>query len=337
MAISYAQYEAVGAHVFLPEGPFGTVGQPPLPNFKPGTVVGGDAEGEFTYLTFAPTTSVTLNQGDVLFWDHTYLAAPLITPSAALGAGGLGVDVGTFFLGGRSGDPAASQGDYWSYTFAPGIYGIWVQRAGTSLIKTGTITSQSTPAVSTATAGLISQIAVVGHAVTVGPLFTIPQTQAFVGTTSANSPIITAVTAANGSVLYGLEKGMVLTGTGIATAPAPVIVDIQGNTITMSANAASAQSGTTVTASTQQFVASGANGASYLTSSQVGPLSNIFPNQTLNGTGVSAQTITSITGSPGNWVVNLSGTLSSAATNATYTATGYYAGYLRWPTVTAGA
>ena len=342
MVIAYREYEGIGGKIFAPDGPYtsitGNQGAIPAPNWALGTIVAGDSEGEFAYLQLAVTASLTLNQGDVLTWDRGYNAAPLVTPTAAGGLGGILVDVGTFFLGGRIGDPAAvlGQGNLWSYTFSPGIYYIWAQRAGTSAVKCGTITTQATNTVSTATAGQIAQITQSGHAVVLQGVATAPQSQTFTGTTTNGSTSITAVTPINGVAIYGLERGDVLTGTGIATAPAPVITDIQGSTIIMSA-AATASGTVTITASTQQFVASGANGGTTLTSTQ-SALSNIFPNQTLNGTGVSALTISSITGSPGNWTINLSGgTLSSGATNATYTATGYYLGYVRWPYVNASA
>jgi hypothetical protein len=339
MVIAYREFEGIGARIFAPEGPFtsisGNQGPNPSSDWALGTICAGDAESEYVYLQLVVTASLTLNQGDVLVWDHTYSAVPLLTPAAASGLGGVGVDVGTFFLGGRVGDPAAilGQGNNWSYTFAPGLYYIWVQRAGTSLLKAGTITTQATASVSTAVAGQISQITQVGHALTVGPVFTIPQSVTFTGTLTSGSTSITACSAANGSALYGIERGMVLTGTSGFAAGA-VVADIQGSTIVMSIAATATASAQTNTATTQQFVGSGASGASFLTSSQ-SALSNIYPNQTLNGTGVTALTITSITGAPGSWTINLSSTLSGAATNATYTATGYYVGYLRWATVTA--
>jgi hypothetical protein len=50
MTIAIAQFEAVGARIYLPEGPFGAAGQTPFPSFKVGTVAAGDDEAEFVYV-----------------------------------------------------------------------------------------------------------------------------------------------------------------------------------------------------------------------------------------------------------------------------------------------
>jgi len=127
----------------------------------------------------------------------------------------------------------------------------------------------------------------------------------------------------------------VLTGTHIATGPAPVITDIGAGTVTMSANGTGGSS-QTITASTQQFVAiAGVNGAYTVTATA---LSNIYPNQTLSGTNLGSSTVVnSIAGNPGAYVLTLSVANSGTVSNATATATGYYVGYLRWPYITASA
>src|SRR5271165_5797404 len=134
MTISNFQFEGVGGRTFTPEGPYGAAGQTPLPSFKPGAVVAGDSEAELTFLLFPVTAAVTLNQGDLLVWDNSYAASQTSFVFATAGYPA-GADVGAFFLGGRVGDVAAAPaaGNQFSYTFSPGVYGIWVQRAGTSL------------------------------------------------------------------------------------------------------------------------------------------------------------------------------------------------------------
>ncbi len=71
MTIASFQFEAIGAHVYLPEGPFGSGGNFPQPSFKPGTVVSGDQGAEFIYLFVNVVTAVTANQGDAYCWDST--------------------------------------------------------------------------------------------------------------------------------------------------------------------------------------------------------------------------------------------------------------------------
>ena len=144
MTIAYREYEAIGGRIFLPTL-LGLAGQTPLPEWAFGTVAAGDAESEFVYLQFAPTVAVTLNQGDALVWDNSYM---VVQAGTGTGFHPFGADLGAFFLGGRLGDPAVSQGSFWSYTFQPGVYGIWVQRAGTSLINMASITAQTRGVVS---------------------------------------------------------------------------------------------------------------------------------------------------------------------------------------------
>src|SRR5580692_848142 len=162
MTTANRQWEAIGPRIYVPEGPFGLVGAMGAlagPTFNFGDVVDGNAEAEFIYLKYSPVSSVTFNQGDVFVWDSTLMAVP-----SKLGSGyhAFGSHVGTLFLGGREGDPASNlkgQGNIWSYTFTPGTYGIWVQRAGATVANFTTITAQADLAFTTATVGSVSALA----------------------------------------------------------------------------------------------------------------------------------------------------------------------------------
>src|SRR5271165_6793330 len=154
MPIAFRQYEGVGARLFAPVL-LGAAGLPPFPDFAFGSIVAGDAESEFVYLQFAPGANVTLNQGDWLAWDNSYFAV-----QSLLGATvhPVGVSFGVVFFGGRVGDPAAVQGDIWSYAFLAGsVYGIWVQRAGTAIANM-TITNANKQVSTSSTPSQLTQI-----------------------------------------------------------------------------------------------------------------------------------------------------------------------------------
>jgi hypothetical protein len=336
MTIAYWQVEGVGARVYLPEGPFGAAGQTPLPSFRPGEVIAGDAEAEFVYLIFSPTAAVTVNQGDVFMWDNSYRATLL--PAAAAGALTLGNSWGTFFLGGRVGDPAAAPaaGDYWSYTFpSAGNYGIWVQRAGTSLIKvysaSGTIAAGKVVS-STAVVGAVDSIASgwPTNSQTSQGGYLAPTSLAFTANTTNGSTTLTNV-----SNCRFLVVGQTLSGTGIPNGT--VITDIQGTTISMSLAATATNTGTSITAANMSTWGTTVNGSAVVTG--VTSIAGIYPNQTISGTGIPANTTTivSITGNSAPYTITLSaaatasGTVNLTTTVPAATYGSYYEAYLRWP------
>lgn len=322
MTIATLQFEAVGGHIFTPEGPYGASGNTPLASFKYGTVAAGDAESEYVFLQFAPVASVTMNQGDVLVWDNSYNCVLSATGTAAHP---FGASVGTLFLGGRVGDPAAAPaaGNVWSFTFAPGVYGIWVQRAGTSICNIATINAQSKPANTTAVAGQLNQpaTALVASMGVVG-LWSAPLSVAFTGTTAVGSTVLTAVTSNK-----DLVKGQTLSGTGVPAGA--VITDIQGGTVTMSL-AATAAGAVTITAANNSTFVTTTNLSANLTN--VTSIAGIYPNQTIAGTGIPASTtIVSITGNQAPYTITMSAAATATANNINATTTIYYEAFLRWP------
>lgn len=332
MSIAIAQFEAIGARTFAPEGPFGAAGQTPLPSFKPGSVAPGDAEAEFVYLLFPVYSSRTINQGDFIAWDNSYSANVLSDVFATTGYP-LGTDVGTFYLGGRSGDPAAwpNAGNIWSYTFpTAGIYGIWVQRAGTSIGNWGTITTQATQAVSTSTVGQIASATGASSFQNVTGVWSTTPTRTFTGTTAIGSAVITGVAAmTKGS---GLEIGMTLSGTGVPNGA--VIVDFQGSTVTMNVVATAAGS-VTITATKGTAWITTVNGSPIVTSPTI---NGLYPNALLTAVGVAggAATIVSISGNAAPYQITLSGNSTASAT-VTSTASKYIETFLRWPYLSSAA
>lgn len=332
MTIAISQFEGLGARTYAPEGPFGSAGNFPVPNFKPGSVVGGDAESEFVYLLFPVYTSRTLNQGDFIAWDNSYSANVLSDVFATTGYP-LGTDVGTFYLGGRSGDPAAwpNGGNLWSFTFpTPGIYGIWVQRAGTSIGNWGTITTQATQAVSTSTVGQVASAAGAASFQNVSGVWSATQTRTFTGTTATGSAVITAIAAlTKGS---GLEIGLTLSGAGIPNGA--IIVDFQGNTVTMNV-VATASAAVTITATKGTAWITTVNGSPIVTSPTI---NGLYPNALLTAAGVAggAATIVSISGNAAPYQITLSGNSTASAT-VTSAATKYVETFLRWPYLSSAA
>ena len=323
MTIAYAQYEFIGARTYAPEGPYGASGLFPLPSVKPGTVVGGDAGSEFIFLIFSPTASLTLNQGDVLVHDNSFIATQSATGS---GAHPFGANVVTFFMNGRTNDPAAapSAGNAWSYLFPQaGQYGIWCQRAGISLANIASINAQSKPVNTTATAGRVDQPAApLAGSMGVTGMWSCPTSGTFTGTTATGSTVLTAV-----STNKFLVRGQTLSGTGIATGA--VITDIQGSTVTMSI-AATAAGSVTITAANNSAVCTTTNGSAVLTN--VTSIAGIYPNQTIAGTGIpGSTTILSISGNSAPYSITMSANASATANNIAVTTTGYYETFLDWP------
>jgi hypothetical protein len=335
---------AGGARVYLPEGPYGTIGNFPLQGSKPGQVIVGDGEAEFVFLTLAVPAALTLNQGDFLIWDQSYNSGQLSEIQVA-GEYMIGSAMGTFFLGGQVPQlqatiPGAIPGNIWSFTFAPGVYGIWAQRYGTSLINA--LVKSSTTLInpnSVATKGQITfaatQAATTLVSAAIGSIATCPLSKTFTANTVNGSAVLTAVNTAK----Y-LTKGMQVTGTGIpavsATVPGTFIIDIQGSTVTLSQLCTSTNTGSTITALNSQTTGNVVNGSKQITN--VPAIPGLYPNQIITGTGVVSLTIQSITGVPGNYNINL--TTAATATNnnvqITLAAAGtnlYYEGFLRGPFV----
>jgi hypothetical protein len=332
MTIAISQFDALGARTYLPEGPYGAAGQTPLPSFKPGSVISGDAEAEFTFVLFPVYASRTVNQGDFIAWDNTYQANVLSDVFATTGYP-VGTDVGSFYLGGRSGDPASwpNAGNYWSYTFAtPGIYGIWVQRAGISVGNWGTITTQATQTVSTSTVGQVASATGATHFQNITGLSSSPNSWTFTATTVSGSTALTGISAL--TLGTGLELGLTLSGTGIANGT--TILDFQGSTLTM--NTAATASGTvTITAKKGTCFITTVSGSPVVTSPTI---NGLFPNALLTAVGVAggASTIVSISGSAAPYSITLAGNSTASAT-VTATASKYIESFLRWPYLSSAA
>lgn len=332
MSIAIAQFEAIGARTYAPEGPFGAAGQTPLPSFKPGSVAAGDSESEFVYLLFPVYASRTVNQGDFIAWDNSYQANVLSDVFATTGYP-LGTDVGAFYLGGRSGDTAAwpNAGNIWSYTFpTAGIYGIWVQRAGTSIGNWGTITTQATQTVSTSTVGQVASATGGTHFQNITGLSSTANTWTFTGTTVTGSTVLTGISVL--TLGTGLELGLTLSGTGIPNGT--TILDFQGGTLTMN-TAATANGSVTITAKKGTAFITTVNGSPVVTSPTI---NGLYPNALLTAVGVAggASTIVSITGNAPSYQITLAGNSTASAT-VTATATKYVESFLRWPYLNSAA
>ena len=323
MTIATVQAGVIGSRSYAPEGPFGTAGNFPWPAFKPGEVNYGDAEGEWVYVLLPVVSAFTLNQGDWLVWDNSYMAVVSQTGS---GVHPFGANCGTFFLGGRvaAGQNNTSAGNIWSYTFSTtGIYGIWVQRAGISIGNVATINAQTKPLNTTAVNGQMNAPAapLAGSMGTTG-VFTAPLSFTFTGTTTTGSAILTAASQNKGLVI-----GQSLSGTGVATGA--VIKDIQGSTVTMSL-VATATGTVTITAQNGQFFCTTTNASPNLTN--VTSIAGIYPNQTLTGTGIAgATTVLSVLGNSAPYTIVMSANATATANNITVAATVYYEILLRWP------
>jgi hypothetical protein len=331
---------SAGAHDYTPEGPYGTTGNYPLPSTKPGQVIIGDAEGELTFVTLAIPAAVTYNQGDFFVWDNSYNAGP-VGEIIAASEYFPGSAVGTIFFGGSVANPAAlpAAGNIWSYTFAPGVYGVWMQRYGTSLMNLGALSTGATLTNpnTTATKGRITMAAAAAlttfSSCPVGSICNAPLSRTFTGNTVTGSAIITNVNTAK-----FLVKGMQITGTGFAavstTQQGTFILDIQGSTVTVSTLATATNTGTTFTALNSQTTGQVISGSKQITKCPSVP--GLYPNQIITGTGVVSLTIQSISGNPGNFTINLTtAATAGAAPNIVQitlaAAPNYYEGFLRGP------
>lgn len=332
--------QVIGVHDYTPEGPFGTSGNDPMPSMKVGTVVSGDREGSLIFVNLAIVASVTYNQGDFFCWDNSYNAGPVGEVIAA-SEYFPGTAVGTIFFGGSVANPAAfpAAGNIWSYTFTPGVYGVWMQRYGTSLMNLGVLSTGATltfPATTATKARITMQAAAAAttfSSAPVGSICNCPLSRTFTGNTTTGSAVITGVNTAK-----FLHKGMQLTGTGFAavstTQLGTFILDIQGSTVTVSTLATATNTGTTFTALNSQTTGTVISGSKQITGCPYVP--GLYPNQIITGTGVVSLTIQSITGLPGNFTINLTtAATAGAAPNIVQVtlaaAPNYYEGFIREP------
>jgi hypothetical protein len=340
MTISlYMNDQLAGPHEYSPEGPFGAAGNFPLPSFKPGQVVVGDSEGAFTFVTLAVPTAVTYNQGDFFCWDNSYNAGP-VGEIIAASEYFPGTAVGTLFLGGSVANPAAAPagGNIWSFTFSPGVYGVWMQRYGTSVMNLGALSTGATLTFpnTTATKARITMsesiAATTFSSAPVGTICNCPLSRTFTGNTVSGSAVITGINTAK----Y-LVKGMQITGTGFpavsSTQKGTFILDIQGSTVLVSSLATATNTGTTFTALNSQTTGAVTSGSKQITG--VPSIPGLYPNQIITGTGVVGLVIQSITGIPGNLTINLT-TAATAGTGGIVQITlaaapNYYEGFLREP------
>lgn len=339
MTIANFEFDLIGAHTYYPEGPYGAGNQFPTPSFKPGTVVAGDMGGEFIFLNLGVTAALTMNQGDVVEWDNSMSCHRVGDPAGA-GTSILGDNIGTLFLGGRSGDPAAAPagGNIWQYVFpAVGTYGIWAQRAGISLMNLGAITTLATAAqTSTGAIGKVTLAAGGTNPATITGIGVMPVAFALLTcATTSGSAVITSV-----GTNKGLVRGMTLSGTGFTGAAlGAVITDIQGSSITASLAAISTNGSVTITAT---------NGSAFATTQgttgtatqliNVTSINGFYPNQTITGTGIpGATTIVSIVGNAAPYIINMSASATGAnANNVAVTAaqaSNYSEVFLTWPLV----
>ena len=316
----------IGARAYLPEGPFGSAGQFPLPSFAAGEVVEGDLGAEFEYVLLPVSAAITLNQGDCIVWDNSGYGIQSLTGS---GAHPFGAQVGFFFLGGRVADlqGLVSPGNIWSYTFTPGVYGIWCQRAGKGLVNCATVNAQTKPLNTTAVAGQLNAPATALAASMgfgAGVLSACPTSWTFTGTTTSGSSVITGVTWTK---TPGITKGQTISGTGVVTGS--VVTDFGGSTVTMS-NAASASGTVTITVSNAQTYVTTTNGSPVLTN--VTSIAGLYPNQTLTGTGISG-TIVSITGNAAPYTITMSANSSATANSISAVPSVYIEAFINWPTI----
>lgn len=337
--MTIAQYqtaEFAGTRVYAPEGPYAPGGV--FQSFKPGQTVKGDSSSEFTFLTLTVTSSLTLNQGDFLCWDNSYNAS-LVGEVIAASEYFPGTAAGTFFLGGGVANPAAfpAAGNQWSFTFAPGVYGIWVQCCGTSLMNLGALSTGATltnPNTTSAKGRITMQAAAALTTFSSAPVGTIcncPLSRTFTGTTTNASNKITAINTAK-----FLVRGMQLTGLGIpavgAAQPGTFILDILGDAIVMSNNATSTNAGATITALNSQTTGNVTNASKLI--KNVPQIPGLYPNQIITGTGAVSLTIKSIQGTPGNYTIELTAAATATNNNVQITlaaAPNYYEGFIRAP------
>jgi len=332
MSIAQMEHTALGA-LLLPDGPF-TIGAGagfPAPEFRPGQCAFGDRGSRFTYVMFRATAGQVLTQGDVIAWDNSFQAYLITTALARRGE-----SIGTVYFGGRTGDPGglpSSSNWPFKYTFgAAGIYGMWVQTSGMSLINSNTTFVLAGLGETTTTAGRLNGPAVATAATkAIEGVNIVLNAPTFTGTTTIGSNILTSV-----STLQGIEVGLGISGTGI---PAGNFIEsISGDTITMGnklaggSNLATAAGAVTITATRYVFTANTVSGSNQLTN--ISNLGAIYPGQIATAAGIPASTtILSIEGNPGGQTITLSANATATATSVTVTAQALVEGELHEPYV----
>lgn len=332
MTIAQFQRDLIGARIYYPEGPFGSMGNDPRPGFGIGSSAHGPGEGEWVYVRLALLVATTIKQGDLLMWDNSFTATLAVSNATAPGYP-VGMKVGTVFFGGRVGDPAAhpNPGNVWSATLSAGIYGVWAQVRGCSLLNVGTVTSQATAPVTTSTAGLVGFTgAAAGGAQVITGVSVMPVAFTFTATTVVGSSTLSAV-----STNVGLVTGMNITGTGIPNGT--VIKSIDGATVVISKVATAAGSGVTMTCTNGKASAATTVNLSAILSN-VSTLVGFYPNQTITGTGIPASTLISSMESKGGVnTITMSKAATASATIADLTAAqaaNYSEAMLNYPTIT---
>jgi hypothetical protein len=312
--IAIEQFDYIGVRLVQPSGPLenALTGH----SFKLGAVVRGDCEAEFVYVAFNAPAAVTLQQGQLIGWDASFQAYIPTTTNTRRGD-----KIGTFFLGGRVGDPGAGP---FQITLQPGSYGMWVQRTGESLLLLAgagtTIPANANLVTTTATGGAADcpTTPLAGTKVIVG-VYISPVTSAITANTVTGSNVL-----GNPSTLQGVEVGMKATGTGI---PAGCYVQsFNGTSITLgnnlaagSALATATNTGTTVTFTKYSVVADSTNGSPVL--SNVSNIAGIYPGSVLNAVtvGIAAgSTVLSISGNPGSYQITMSANATSSTVSTTF-------------------
>lgn len=315
MPISSFQFADIGPK-FPVDGPYGSTGFA-QPSFKPGTVTDGDGGAEFIFLLTDVVAGYTANQGDAYVWDASFVANRC-SETTASGDYLAGTSVGTLFLGGQAGEGwIPGQGGYpFTYAFAIGRYGIWVQRAGGSLAWVNSVAQPIVPRTmsTTAVAGRITFATATGsgyNLIAPGTIMLNPLTRAF------TADLLTGTnTALNASSARSLNVGMRLTGTGIpgpTSAPTTYITAIDGSTITMSAAPTASGTGVTITASWGITSGSTVSGSPLLTN--IPTIYGLYPNQTITGTGIPASThISAISGASPSYTILLDANATATST-----------------------
>jgi hypothetical protein len=332
MSIARKVSSHIGARVYMPEGPFGAGGNYPLPSFARGEVFSGEAGAEYEYVHFPVSAAVTLNQGDCLIWDNTGTAVQSLTGA---GAHPFGASMGFVFFGGAVGDlqTTSTPGNVWTYAFTtPGIYGLWAQKSGRGLINCATVNAQTKPINTTAVAGQLNapSAALAGSlSPAVGTLAPCPTSWTFTGTTVNGSAVISNIAWTKG---IGIQKGQNISGTGVPVGS--VVVDFNGNTVTINNAATAAGSGVTLTTSNAQTYVNTTSGSAFLTG--VTNIAGIYPNQTLTGTGIGAAgsaTILAITGTAAPYTLQMSAPSTATASAISAVPSVYIEAFISWPTV----
>ena len=239
MTIAYFPTIGTGERVYSPVGPIDTTNGP-FGSFRPGEVVFGDGGAKFMYCTFVATAAQVLKQGDLLCIDNSFVALKATSTNAIIG-----MKVGTFFCGGRFGDPAAAS---FSSTFgAAGTYGMWVQVDGVSLLNCASTATAAKAVTTTATAGQAD--APTGGQATGTKLLVgvyLPATSYTFTASAANA----SLTLTSLSTTTGIYPNQTLSGTGVASSQ--TISSINGNpgnySITLSAVTSATASTATMTA-----------------------------------------------------------------------------------------